>query len=151
MKSLFYSFLTKNKIYPIERVQDNTPFIKDNRGIEYVAQDADNGDIWKYIPPSQMPKSINEVYAECGVDCRTDEQKAIDDIFDNVKKEYINSVTKHGNFNSTHEGWAVIKEELEELWEDVKKDDHIHAKLEATQVTAMGLKFLVMLKEKYNV
>ena len=46
-------------------------------------------------------------------------------------------------FHSGHEGYAVIREELDELWDAVKRDDIEHARLEAVQVAAMALRFLV--------
>lgn len=45
-------------------------------------------------------------------------------------------------FHSGHEGYAVLKEELEELWEAVKHDDVMHAKREAVQIAAMALRYL---------
>ena len=50
-------------------------------------------------------------------------------------------------FNSHHEGYAVIKEELDELWEEIRKRDGLRMKpllkKEAVQVGAMALRFLV--------
>ena len=40
-------------------------------------------------------------------------------------------------FHSGHEGYAVIREELDELWDAVKADDEAHACREAVQVAAM--------------
>ncbi len=37
-----------------------------------------------------------------------------------VLAEYDKATKKFGAFNSTHEGYAVIAEELDELWDDVK-------------------------------
>lgn len=46
-------------------------------------------------------------------------------------------------FNSYHEGFAVIKEELDELWEEVTGDqDNEKMKKEALQVGAMAMRFL---------
>jgi hypothetical protein len=45
-------------------------------------------------------------------------------------------------FHSGHEGYAVIKEELEELWEAVKIDDSSAARREAVQIAAMALRYL---------
>jgi hypothetical protein len=45
-------------------------------------------------------------------------------------------------FHSGHEGYAVLKEELEELWEAVKSDDTAHARREAVQIAAMALRYL---------
>jgi len=63
---------------------------------------------------------------------------------DLILAEYLRSCQKHQKaFHSTHEGYAVIKEELEELWEEVKVDDFAAANIEAAQVGAMALKFLL--------
>lgn len=50
-------------------------------------------------------------------------------------------------FHSSHEGYAVIREELDELWEAVKRGHDLvapeDAAHEAVQVAAMALRFLV--------
>jgi hypothetical protein len=51
-------------------------------------------------------------------------------------------------FNSAHEGYAVIAEELDELWDDVKADNVEHAIAEAVQVGAMALRFIADMREK---
>ncbi len=50
------------------------------------------------------------------------------------------------NFHSGHEGYAVIKEELDELWEDVRKDNIAGARAEAIQVAAMAVRFIMDLE-----
>ncbi len=52
-------------------------------------------------------------------------------------------------FNSVHEGYAVILEELDELWEEAKKKEPDKAKLrtEAKQVAAMAIRFMVELTD----
>lgn len=46
--------------------------------------------------------------------------------------------------NSRHEGYAVIKEELDELWDAIKRDNPMDmVQLEAVQVAAMALRFLI--------
>ena len=54
-------------------------------------------------------------------------------------------------FHSGHEGYAVILEELDELWEHVRRDDTEGAGLEAVQVAAMALRFLVELCDETSV
>jgi hypothetical protein len=46
-------------------------------------------------------------------------------------------------FNSAHEGWAVIWEKLDELWDEVKANDPEAARIEAIQVAAMALRYLI--------
>ena len=45
-------------------------------------------------------------------------------------------------FNSLHEGYAVLKEEVDELWDAIKANDTPHAHKEAIQVAAMALRFI---------
>jgi len=49
--------------------------------------------------------------------------------------------------NSPHEGYAVILEELDELWEHVRDDTGrgVEARKEAIQVAAMGLRYALNL------
>jgi len=77
----------------------------------------------------------------------------ISDIAEKMSKEFFSSIRKHEKvFNSAHEGYAVLKEELEELadavellWQDIKKDNWDNMELEAIQVGAMAMKFLYSL------
>ena len=39
-----------------------------------------------------------------------------------VKDELLNGLYKHGEFNSSHELYAVMKEELDKFWDSVKAD-----------------------------
>ena len=72
------------------------------------------------------------------------EQASID-----IVDEYQYAATKFSAFNNGHEGWAVIKEEMDELWEEVKanKGDaearRMRMRAEARQIAAMGLRFMV--------
>lgn len=64
-----------------------------------------------------------------------------------VSMEYMRATQMWGRFQSAHEGYAIILEELDELWDEVKKNDRERSpeavRKEAVQVTAMGLRFLV--------
>lgn len=62
-----------------------------------------------------------------------------------VKEELECATLKFGCFGSCHEGYAIIKEELDELWEAIKdkKADHAHIAREAQQVAAMAIRFLI--------
>lgn len=45
------------------------------------------------------------------------------------------------DFTSPHEGYAVLREELDELWDEVKANNIERARAEAIQVAAMALRF----------
>lgn len=57
--------------------------------------------------------------------------------------ELVRATGKFARFNSPHEGWAVIREELDELWEHVKANtgQSPDAGFEAIQVAAMALRY----------
>lgn len=60
-----------------------------------------------------------------------------------VEIERSNEIYKA--FNSPHEGYAILHEELDELWDEVKKKqpDKTRMREEAIQVGAMALKFIM--------
>jgi hypothetical protein len=65
-----------------------------------------------------------------------------------VLKEYKRAKQLHPrDFNSLHEGYAVLLEEVDELWTEckVKKPDVKKIKKEAIQCAAMLLRFIVEL------
>ncbi|CDX01284.1 Hypothetical protein DPCES_1397 [Desulfitobacterium hafniense] len=51
---------------------------------------------------------------------------------------------KFPQFNSRHEGYAVIKEEVDELWDEIKKKHPDKQRMleEAVQIGAMAMKFV---------
>lgn len=65
-----------------------------------------------------------------------------------VAVELATATAMHGSMCSGHEGWAVIKEELDELWEEVRKQkpgketDIAAMRKEAIQVAAMAVRFV---------
>ncbi len=63
--------------------------------------------------------------------------------FDAVQIELAEARTKFPDFNSKHEGFAVLWEEVDELWDEVKTNHPHRAREEAIQVAAMAIKFLI--------
>lgn len=68
-------------------------------------------------------------------------------IYEAVLYELARAELEFPPFNSAHEGWAIIKEELDELWEVVKlKQDtpgrEESLQHEAIQVAAMAIRFI---------
>lgn len=73
--------------------------------------------------------------------------KAILDVCAEVSIEAMSATDKHGLFTSPHEGHSVIREELEELFDEIranngKKDSARH---EALQIAATAVKYVLML------
>ena len=68
----------------------------------------------------------------------------IGDIVDDVEREVQRATSLHGSFHGAHEGHAVIREEFEELWDEVKKKhpDKIKMREEAIQIAAMAVRFI---------
>lgn len=69
----------------------------------------------------------------------------LDALLDQIRSELMSAMKKHPPMNSPHEGYAVIKEELDELWEHVRADTGrtFKASQEATQVAAMGVRYVL--------
>lgn len=63
-----------------------------------------------------------------------------------VEDELRSATAKYGPMASPHEGYAVILEELDELWEEVRKRpdrrDPARMREEAVQVAAMAVRFM---------
>jgi len=67
-----------------------------------------------------------------------------------VMEQLERCVREHNAYDSPHEGYAVILEELDELWDDVKQN-HIEAACEeAAQVAACAIRFIIDLSTHPN-
>ncbi len=64
-----------------------------------------------------------------------------------IVAEFRRASLINGPFHGAHEGYAVIKEELDELWEEVKKKadarDPEKLQKEAVQLGAMAARFVI--------
>ncbi len=62
-----------------------------------------------------------------------------------VLQELMRARAKHAPMHSAHEGYAVISEELDELWDEIKNRNPSRIRLleEGIQVSAMGMRFLI--------
>lgn len=74
----------------------------------------------------------------------------IDNIVMQMKIECRRAIQINGGFNTLHEGFAFLKEEVDELWEEIKKspksDNDIEVILEALQVGAMAIAIILKCK-----
>ena len=67
------------------------------------------------------------------------------ELFEKTRAELTTALTNFPPMNSAHEGYAVLLEEVDELWDQVKinqkKRDISKMKSEAIQVAAMAIRF----------
>ena len=70
-----------------------------------------------------------------------------EDAFREVREELQEASLKFGAFNSAHEGYAVMLEEVEELWDEIKVKQSLRSKeqirCEAKQVAAMAIRIMI--------
>ena len=71
----------------------------------------------------------------------------LDDICKAMKLECVEAISENGHFNTLHEGFAFLKEEVDELWEEIKKNpkgnNDIDVIKEAIQVGAMVMAIIL--------
>ncbi len=65
-----------------------------------------------------------------------------------VGREYFRATENFGKFHNAHEGYAVLLEEVDELWENVKLNQNTLSRTElilkkAVQVAAMAIRIIV--------
>ncbi len=75
---------------------------------------------------------------------RTPETTVTEDLLFAIRDEAARGRTVYGPHHSAHEAWAVLHEEMDELWDEVRKkcpDDEAMV-LEALQIAAMALRFI---------
>lgn len=123
--------------------------------VEAVAQNADGmltikGHEFKYLPFRfglyQEPKAYVEPgEAPEGHPMPESKKERLQDNIESIRQECMQAMFDWPEFHSAHEGYAVLKEEVDELWDCVrlnpKKRDVSAMKTEAIQVAAMALRF----------
>lgn len=67
---------------------------------------------------------------------------------DAITQEAKSARRKFPPFNSAHEGASVLREEFEEMWDEVKHDNLDAAIAEAIQVGAMAVRFIADMRGK---
>jgi hypothetical protein len=67
-------------------------------------------------------------------------------VFEEVLSELISARKKFPAFRSAHEGYAILLEEIDELWDEIKGPDdsrqNARTRSEAIQVAAMAIRFI---------
>lgn len=77
----------------------------------------------------------------------SDRKPAFSEAIDEVDAEILRAVNKFPPYATPHEGYAIILEELDELWDEVKKQHKDRSKeqmrKEAMQVACTAIRFMV--------
>ena len=73
-------------------------------------------------------------------------------IVSDICEELQKAMIKYPLFTSPYQGYAVILEELDELWDEVKKrkPDVKNMRAEAVQVAAMAMKFIISMENSWK-
>lgn len=74
----------------------------------------------------------------------------MDEIMNNIL-ELVNKISdKFPPYNSVHEGYAVMLEEFDELWDEVKRKDKNYTAMynEAMQVACTAIRFMQLVKKR---
>ena len=114
------------------KTEVNIPFSPEPRPVENteVIEDGKNTEAIEdqLVALTQVPKALTEIYLE-----------------------YLRATSTFPQFASPHEGYAVLLEEVDELWDEIKNNKKPGAqermRKEATQVGAMALRFLMLLDD----
>lgn len=71
-----------------------------------------------------------------------------------VCKEVESATSKWPKFNSAHEGFSILKEEVDELWDEVKVNQKnrnlLTMRKEAIQIAAMAIRFATEVCDEEN-
>lgn len=94
--------------------------------------------------------STEDARYEVGLD--RDVVRRLDETLAKVRTEVLRARFKHAPMKSPHEGWAVLYEEVDELWDEVKADRGraVTGLTEAVQVAAMGVRYHMDMQEPKN-
>lgn len=75
-------------------------------------------------------------------------------LLDAVSNELRVALARFPSFNTAHEAYAVLLEEVDELWIEVKRSpssrDYQQIRLEAVQVAAMAIRLILDCCAPYN-
>lgn len=71
----------------------------------------------------------------------------LDNILEDIKKEFKFATEHWNDFGSLHEAYAIVLEEMDELWDEVKRSQKdperlSYVKEEAIQVATMAIRLI---------
>jgi hypothetical protein len=80
------------------------------------------------------------------------EEQWLKEIVEEVLCYVISDSEKYGTFNTTHEAYGILLEEVDELWDEIKKKrrkrDMSKMREETIQVAGIAIRFALDMKKK---
>ena len=77
-----------------------------------------------------------------GMAAQNKELAECNQVVEQVMDELRRATRQHGPMKSGHEGYAVILEEVDDLWHEIKHGTKSKARKEALQVAAMAVRLI---------
>ena len=72
------------------------------------------------------------------------DEARLQEVLADVALEFRSAAMKFDAFTSSHHGYAVLKEEVDELWDDIKANKpYWSQRAEAIQIAAMAVRFIL--------
>lgn len=107
-------------------------------------------DDWRRLP--DQVDAANRRNRDMEAILQSDKMRTSNILMD-VVEELAKAQIAHEPMHSAHEGWAVIREEMDELWDEVRKRDRSprtikRMRREAVQIAAMAVRFVADVCDK---
>lgn len=88
-----------------------------------------------------MPKPESEALRRLQI--RREFTERLKNIEPEVLTEIVRGQALHGDILSLREGWGILSEEFDELWEAIKADDPVGVREESVHVAAVALRIVL--------
>lgn len=102
------------------------------------------------LPPMEEQNDLPEApllgkpFAMTNIRQLTNQQaELVDAALARVRAELLHAMVMHGPMHSGHEAYGVIKEELDEFFDEVRANRHVNFRKELVQVAAMAVRAMV--------
>ncbi len=106
-----------------------------------------------FLAPEVLKERAEHIHAEAVI---TETTHLAFDVLVDVMNELVEARARFPAMRSAHEGWGILKEEVDELWDEVRKKSYNcrtisnirDMRREAIQVAAMAIRFVVDVCDK---
>jgi hypothetical protein len=96
----------------------------------------------------KLAARVQQLQQQGEIPAETEKPTVYKAITGEVLAEIARATAKFPPFHSTHEGYAILREEVDELWDAIRANDTRHALDEVVQVAAMACRFIHDIRAK---